>query len=204
MRWFMLDLTRQTMFDATAAVRYNNNTAAFDPALMNAAQNLSVHVNLRDVSGIFKPYIHTQTMTVILKEPGTVTTPVTHWLVATDSGQNPYYGEGLYAKAQMVNANLWKVRLGSGKLTQTEWLNAVYFDSKPLVDRNIETKAPTPTHFRIFKGAQTLEFPILSWNDELSLNFETGTSGLLAVEFVSKHGLSTFRLAVSALPLIPV
>lgn len=203
MRWFMLDLTRQTLFDATAAVRYNANTAAFDPALMNAAQNLSVHVNLRDVSGIFKPYIHTQTLTVILKEPGTVVTPVTHWLVATDSGQNPYYGEGIYARASMVNANLWKVRLGSGKTTQTEWLAALYADSKPLIDRNVETKAPTPTHFRVFNGTQSLEFPIASWNDELALNFATGTSGLLSVEFVNKTGLNTLRLAVSGMPLIP-
>ena len=203
MRWFMLDLTRQTMFDATAAVRYNTNTSAFDPTRMNAAQNLSVHVNLRDISAIFKPYIHTQTLTVILKEPGSTTTPITQWLVATDSGQNPYYGEGVYAKAQMVNANLWKVRLGSGKTTQTEWLNALYYDAKPLVDRNTETKAPIPTHFRVFKDAQSLEFPISAWNDELTLNFAPGTSGLLSVEFVSRQGLSVFRTAVSGMPLIP-
>ena len=203
MRWFMLDLTRQTLFDATPFVRFNTNTNAFDPSLMNVAQNLSVHVNLRDVSAIFKPYIHTQTLTVILKEPGTTVTPITHWLVATDSGQNPYFGEGIYARSQMVNANLWKVRLGSGKTTQTEWLNALYYDAKPLVDRNIETKAPIPTHFRVFKDAQSLEFPISAWNDELTLNFAPGTSGLLSVEFVSRHGLSVFRMAVSGMPLIP-
>ena len=104
----------------------------------------------------------------------------------------------------MVNANLWKVRLGSGKTTQTEWLAALYADAKPLVDRNTETKAPTPTHFRVFKDAQMLEFPIASWNDELSLNFAPGTSGLLTIEFVQKSGLNTLRLAVSGMPLIPV
>jgi hypothetical protein len=79
----------------------------------------------------------------------------------------------------------------------------LYYDAKPLVDRNIETKAPIPTHFRVFKDAQSLEFPISAWNDELTLNFAPGTSGLLSVEFVSRQGLSVFRTAVSGMPLIP-
>lgn len=202
MKWMMMDLNRDILFDVTPYVYYNTNSDVFSPLSYNNIQNLSVRINLRDVSGAFKPYIHTQTIAVVLKEPGDALT--THWVVGFEPGQNPFYGNNLFAKTTMVNANLWKVNITSSFANQTDWLQALYHDSKPLMDRRTEIAAPTPTHFVIIKGASREEFPITQWSEDLFVGMPLGSTGTLMVEFIKRTTNNDLRLAVAGLPIIPV
>ncbi len=202
MKWFMMDLLRSTMFDVTPDVSYNQNSDAFSPLLYNETQNLSVRINLRDVSGAFKSYIHTQTLAVNLREP--VDANNTHWSVQFDPGQNPFYGVNLHARTQMVNSNLWNIQVHSNRANFQDWIRDVYKATKPLLDRRSQVAPPDPTHFVIFKGANRHEFPITSWNQQLTVSTAIGSSGTLFIEFIRRTAGGDLRLAVAGLPIVPL
>lgn len=200
MRWFLMDLNRDIMIDATPFVYYNSNGDTYAPLAYNQIQNISVRVNLRDISNAFASYIHTQTYTVVLKNPGTDATG-THWLVASDPGQDPMYGNNLYANVTMVNQNLWSVRVDSGIENQVLWLEQLYKATRPVLDRKKELAPPVPTHFVVFYQNNRYEFPIASWNQTLTVTDALPLTGTVYVEFIRRSGTDDLRLAVAGLPV---
>lgn len=199
MKWFMMDLNRDILFEVTPFVYYNSNGDAYNPTLYNQIQNVSVRINLRDVSNAFASYIHTQTHTVVLKAPGTVNT--TNWLIGTDPNQDPMYGNNLFASVQMVNQNLWKVKIDSGIENQVSWLEQTYSRTRPVMDRKKEMVAPAPTHFVVFHGNNRYEYPVAQWDAELSITDTLQLSGTLFVEFIRRTPTGDLRLAVAGLPI---
>lgn len=203
MKWFLMDLNRDILFEVTPFVYYNNNGDAYNPTLYNQIQNISVRINLRDISNAFASYIHTQTATVVLKNPGTVTTG-TQWLVAADPNQDPMYGNNLFASVQMINQNLWKVKVDAGIANQVSWLEQLYTYTRPVLDRKKEISPPAPTHFVVFHGNNRFEFPVAQWDSELTITDTLPLAGTLFVEFIRRNTTGDLRLAVAGLPIRPV
>ncbi len=203
MKWFLMDLNRDILFEVTPFVYYNNNGDPYNPTLYNQIQNISVRINLRDISNAFASYIHTQTATVVLKNPGTVTTG-TQWLVAADPNQDPMYGNNLFASVQMINQNLWKVKVDAGIANQVSWLEQLYTYTRPVLDRKKEISPPAPTHFVVFHGNNRFEFPVAQWSAELTITDTLPLAGTLFVEFIRRTSTGDLRLAVAGLPIRPV
>lgn len=203
MKWFLMDLNRDILFEVTPFVYYNNNGDPYNPTLYNQIQNISVRINLRDISNAFASYIHTQTATVVLKNPGTVTTG-TQWLVAADPNQDPMYGNNLFASVQMINQNLWKVKVDAGIANQVSWLEQLYTYTRPVLDRKKEISPPAPTHFVVFHGNNRFEFPVAQWSAELTITDTLPLAGTLFVEFIRRTATGDLRLAVAGLPIRPV
>lgn len=199
MRWFMMDLNRDVLFDVTPYVYYNQSSDVFDSGNYNAIQNLSVRINLKDVSAGLKSYIHTQTLAVVLKAPGDADT--TRWLVGFEPNQTPFYGNDLFASVEMINQNLWNVNVANGRPDQTTWLQDLYYATKPLVDKKREVDPPAPTHFVFVYGNSRTEYPISEWSQQLTVNGDLDVTGTLQIEFIKRTLTNDIRLSIAGLPI---
>lgn len=199
MRWFMTDLNRDTAIDVTPYVYYNSNSDVFNGALYGQAQTLSVRMNLHDLSSSYPSYIHTQVQRVTLNGVGTIAGP--NWKLAFDLNQQPLYGETLHATTVMINQNLWRVNVRFGAASFQEWLNRIYYDSKPLYDSRTEAKAPEPTHMVIFNGNVRTEVPIANWNQEFQVAVNFSGQSNIQIEFIRKTDSATLRLNVVCMPI---
>lgn len=202
MRWFLTDLDRATVMDVTAYVLYNQSSDVFDPVGYGKAQRLSVRLNLRDASQALISYIHNTTQTVVLQAAGTALS--NNWKIAFTPNQEPMFGEGLAAQSVMVNQNLWRVNMRSGLNVFDDWLQAMYYNAKPLYNNRNETRAPEPTHMRVFTTTSSSPanvVPITSWNTEFSVGLNLAGQSNLQVEWIKRIGNVDLRLGVSCIPL---
>jgi hypothetical protein len=199
LKWFLYNLDRNLSYDVTGFVHYNLNSDQFNGKAYGLNQNLSVYINLRDVTPIFKSFIFNQTLTVVLKEPGTART--TNWTIAYEPNQDPLYGVNLHAKAQMVTASNWRLRLDSGINTADVWLERVFYDGKPIIDYRREVKAPTPNFFAILIGTDRFEFPINMWNQELTIGRTLAINGTIFIEFFKRESGTDIILGLGAMPI---
>ena len=195
----MMDLNRDVLFDVTPYVYYNQSSDVFDSGNYNAIQNLSVRINLKDVSAGLKSYIHTQTLAVVLKAPGDADT--TRWLVGFEPNQTPFYGNDLFASVEMINQNLWNVNVANGRPDQTTWLQDLYYATKPLVDKKREVDPPAPTHFVFVYGNSRTEYPISEWSQQLTVNGDLDVTGTLQIEFIKRTLTNDIRLSIAGLPI---
>lgn len=199
MRWFMSDLNRDVMFDVTPYIYFNQSSDVFNPVGYGLVQKLSVRVNLKDVSQALPSFIHTQTQTVVLMSPGTVAGA--NWKLAFEPNQEPLFGEALSAQVNMINQNLWRLNIRAGITNFNDWLDRVFYDSKPLYDLRKEQKAPEPTHIAMFIGAARSEVPISMWNQEFTVSLNLSSQSNLQMEFIRRTDQGDLRLGVVAVPL---
>jgi hypothetical protein len=195
MRWFLLNLDRNVWFDVTPYVKYAENTGTYNPKLYGYLQQKSVFLNLRDVSGGFKPYIHTQMVDInLLTEPAADTTP---WKMTQSTGIDPVYGVGLIAKKQGGLNNLLKINCG---LTdQTEWLKQVYLNTAPMIDLFKEVNPPTPTHFVLSYGATSVEYTLDQWDQMVNVGADIPDFGTIFIRFIKRTAQGDLQLSIAAM-----
>jgi hypothetical protein len=114
------------------------------------------------------------------------------------------YGNNLFASVQMINQNLWKVKVDAGIANQVSWLEQLYTYTRPVLDRKKEISPPAPTHFVVFHGNNRFEFPVAQWSAELTITDTLPLAGTLFVEFIRRTSTGDLRLAVAGLPIRPV
>ena len=199
MRWFLTDLDRSTAMDVTAYVLYNQSSDIFDPVGYGKAQNLSVRLNLKDASQALISYNHTTTETVQLLAAGT--TQGTNWKIAFTPNQDPMFGQGLGAQCVMVNQNVWRVNVRSGFNSFADWLQAFFYNTKPLMNNRNETKAPEPTHMKVFTATGSTILDISAWNGEFSVGVNLAGQTNLQIEWIKRMGAVDLRLGVTCVPL---
>lgn len=198
LKWYMYNLDRNIFYDVSPLVTFNSNSV-FNPILYGTLQHLSVRINLRDVTGAFKSYIHVQNVDLVLRNQGTQRT--TNWTVLSDPAQTQPYGDNVFAKASMVNQNLWHVKVDSGYTTLQHWLENIYINSKPLFDHNLENVLLTPNYFIIQVGNQSYEFPIDAWNDELTIGGALAINKTLIVRFIKRTNNADLQLSVAGMAI---
>ncbi len=199
MRWFMTDLNRDVMFEVTPYVYYNQSSDVFDPDGYGIVQNLSIRVNLKDISAALPSYVHTQTQSVVLMSPGTVAGA--NWKIAFEANQEPLFGEALSAQVVMINQNLWRLNVRAGITNFNDWLDRFFYDFKPLYDVRREAKTPEPTHMVLFIGGARSEVPIEYWNQEFTVSLNLSAQANLQIEFIRRTDQGDLRLGVVAVPL---
>lgn len=198
MRWWLLNLDRNIYFEVTPHVVFDASTGPFNPTAYGYMQRKSVSINLRNVSGAFKPFTHVQIVDIVLNgEPIPETTP---WVVSHEANSSrPSYGLGLYA--DKISSNV--VNLTSGITTQTEWLEKVYLNTFPLVNPNTEVGPLQPTHFVVTYDGLSTEYPIASWDQNLNVANSLVNYRTLSIRFVKRTASGDLNLAVSALIIKP-
>jgi hypothetical protein len=199
LKWFLYNLDRNLSYDVTGFVHFNNDSDIYNGKAYGLKQNLSVYINLRDVTPVFKSFIFNQTLSIVLKEVGTART--TNWTIAFEPYQDPLYGVNMHANARMITASNWILRLDSGIANADTWLERVFYDGKPLVDYRREIKAPKPNFFAVVIGNDRFEFPINMWNQELSIGRTLNINGTIFIEFFRRESGADIILGLGAMPI---
>ena len=197
MEWFLYNLDRQVVYKATPYVSFNTNTPAFDPKNYGVRQALSVSVNIKDVNPAYNAYVHTQSIDISLMAAGTARE--TNWTIAFNANQDPQYGKNNSAVTQFVSSNQTKVKIDQGEATLDTWLARLFGLTKPLYDSARELQAPTPTHFALVSGEQSVEFPVSSWADQMTVGFAIADSSTLFVKFFKRTVDNDIQLAIAGL-----
>lgn len=199
LEWYMYNLERNRVFNVTPYVTFNNHSAVFDPTNYGVAQHLNVSLNLKDANGAYPSYIHAQTISISLVRPGTE--HQTNWTIAFDPMQSPEYGVDNFAQTEFINQNLSKIKIDSGALTQTAWLDKLYFATKPLVDDAREVTAPVPNYYTLVVGNVELEYPIGQWNSEQLIETSIANGSTVFVKFFKRTPEGDIQLSVAGLPV---
>lgn len=201
LRWYMYNGDRSVVYSVTNLVEISSTGPAFNPILYGVNQRLSVAINLQQVNGSYRDYRHIQTVEVILWRVGTDHSD-TNWSIAFDVGQNPPFGTvPHYAALEFVNSNLYRLNLSSGAANLTEWLDKLYYRTKPLIDQQRELQAPEPTHFRLRYGPYDTTYQISEWNTTKQIGTGLSDNATLFIEFIKRTPLTDLQLSVSGVPV---
>lgn len=195
MRWFLFNLDRNISFDVTDKVKIAGDQP-FDSFADNYTQRRTVYLNLREVSAIFKPFVHSQVVSVVLrKDPVKEPTP---WTVMQEDavGHTPY---GITTTAKKVAGKANDLVIKAGCATQQEWLDKVYYSTYPLVDRISASTVPVPTHFVLTHGTHTSEHPITDWDKVITLTKPVAVGKNVYLRFIRRTTLTDLVLSMAAM-----
>jgi len=199
LEWFLLNLDRNVFYRATPYVKFNENTAAFNPINYGANQKVSVSIDLNDVNGIYKKYVHTQTLEIMLLRPADDQSG-SNWGVGFESNQNPQYGRDTFALMTFVNANLKYLNISQNETVFEAWLDKVMYRTKPLFDTDYETEAPVPNMFSIIIGSNEFEFHISKWHQDLTIeNVALANTDSVFIKFFKRTTETDLILSVAGM-----
>lgn len=194
MRWWMLNIDRNVFFEVTPFVKYIHTGGAYNPKAYGVIQSRQVSINLKDVSGAFKPFVHTQKVDIVLNAP-----PIrgnTPWTVSHESIQTrPYYGQDLLAELRPGN----KFTIHTGITEFSEWMERVFERTYPLTHREVEVSPPTPTHIEVAYGLRKTQYPIEDWNKEFSHDGTLTQNKLVTIKFLKRLTGSDLVISVAAM-----
>lgn len=199
MEWYLLNLDRKTIQLVSNLVKLGNTSPPLRPLTFGALQNLNVTINLRDVNGIYKNYVHTQSIEVLLRRAGDDVGD-TRWSIGFEPGQDPHYGKDNRADTTFINQNLMKVSIDQGCGSLTEWLDRMFYLTKPLVDQEREIKAPEPNMFAIVVEGHDYEFRIEEWNHVLEVHRAIPNNATVFIKFFKRTVETDLILSMAALP----
>lgn len=210
MEWYLLNLNRNIFINVTPYVQFAENTGAFDPKAYGYSQIKSITLNLALASGTFKPYIHTQVVTITLARAPAgpldqgQDTHVTHWTVLSQPGSGVIpYGIDTVMIIAVPDEDTHDIGriidFTVGCETLEDWLDKVYYRTYPLFDPRVEMAPPRPTHFEIFDiyGSKS-SFTIDEWNTQLNLSFNIAANSTPFVRFYKLTALGEMTLSVAA------
>lgn len=199
LRWSLYNLERAVSFDVTPYINYNPGSNTFNGLSYGVNQSLSVRVNLRDISPVFNSYIHVQNIQVLLREPGT--SRQTNWSIIFEPGQPSPYGVDINAKIEVLGAATTRLFLQSGATSLNDWLEKLFFNTKPLYDNRRESKAPTPNYFAILDGASRYEYPVAAWNNAFTIPIGLDINDTLFLEFFKRDSNGDKLLGRTGMPI---
>lgn len=191
MRFFMLNMERNVYFEVTDKVLFAENTGEFNPKLYGYLQRKAVTVNLRDVSGSFIPFIHTQLIDIVLNNPPSADS-MPSWTVSSEASDTiPRYGSTNYGFIK----NNGSVNFKTTQLTLDAWLDEYYKRTLPLVNRMNETVAPLPTHFVVEYNGKSSTFPISDWDKDLNIGPNPVSGKLAVIRFIYRTPTNELQLS---------
>lgn len=201
LEWFLLNLERSQWRRVTPHVRFNTQTNdTFDGKLYGVNQRLSVSIDLKQVHGTYKQYIHTQVIDITLQRHATDQTAY-RWSVGFEINQEVQYGIDLWAKVQNINANLKRLDISQSETKLDTWLKRMWRQTKPMYDPMREASAPEPDHFTLVIGQQEFTYPISQWNTLIEFNQPIRNTDNIYVVFLRRTNTTDLFVGISALPV---
>lgn len=196
MNWYLMNADRNMFYDVTSKITYSAATGPYDPKLYGTIQSKNVSLNLAAVSPTFKAYVHTQMVDIVLNtQPNGFSTP---WTIQSEGiAANPTYGNNLVAKLAGLGSNT--VDLSCNRATLATWLNDVYLNTHPIINKSIELTPPSPTHLQLIAHNTLTEYPIADWNKPMTLPIGLVAGDTLLIKFVAKAGITTSELAIAGM-----
>lgn len=200
LEYYLYNLDRGDYLYATPYVEPGSTSRPFDPLLYGVTQHLTVAVDLNRIDARLANYRHVQNFSISLMTNGL--NESTPYLIAYTPGQNPEYGSNLKAVVSIHSIGDKFIRIDNDFGSVQDWLDAVYYRTQPLYDRETETKAPMPTHFIVSINGINNEYPLSSWNTDLPSITAGEVGRALVIHWVRKVSGSTLHLGASGLRVL--
>lgn len=201
LRYFLYSLERKDVYEVTDYITLGAGSPAFNGTTYGVAQNLTVVVNLAEVSNRWRYSRHPQQFTIILNSAGSSNIATSFWNIRYSN--DVIYGQGRKAAylADPANSAQKRLKIDNGYTVLAEWLDNMYTSLIPLYNTVAETKAPTPTHVRIRIGdTWQREIPIASVLNPIDGITATITQGMdIRLEYLRRTDSSVFELAMGSL-----
>lgn len=197
MRYWLYNLLRNTYYEVTGDVELTPNSPAFEPMQFGFRQNLKVAIDLSKVSSEFSAHRHVQDVYVTLRSFATELN--TNWTVGFDLNETDY-GNNVWADVRVINQNLWHVDIKAGATSEQEWLDKLYYKTKPIYDETAEVEPLHPTHFKLVLGTHVQTYPISMWDTTFNISSNSPNGRNLYLHFFRRTGVEDLQLAVAALP----
>lgn len=201
MEFFLFNLDRKTWSRVTPYVEYNSNLPAFRPTLYGVNQQISVSIDLAKVNTTYKHWIHTQVIDVVLYRAATDHSS-TPWTISYERNQPTPFGRDNWCEVTMVDYDVKLLDITCGEVLLPNWLERLYWLTKPIHSTTRESKAPTPNMFSIITKHGEYEFPIKQWNSKLTINGLLENDETVFVRFFKRTTDIDLQLAMAALPVI--
>lgn len=200
LEFWLYNQDRQRYWNVTPQVQLGQLSRPFDPKGYGFVQDLTYALNLNEVDGTFKPVRFVAKFQMALLTAGGNQEPT--WEVKARPDQEVAYGRNLVADLELVQVNIWNLRLGNGSQTKETWLKKMYYDAEPLINPELEVVPPEPTHFRVHFLHNVYEYSVSQWNDVLKVNNDLGTNGeLVYISWIRRTVQTDLQLAMTAVPV---
>lgn len=207
-KWFLLSMSRNVFNEVTNLVTYSNSSG-FNGDDWGAVQPLEVSLNLGLVNPSFNGLNVNQYTQMILNNPAPGPSTIYSIYTNTAISTSPY-GANLRAKSLNTSNNILDITCGYTQIA--DWLNALYYANDPVTNLQLESQAPTPTHFDIFynpnnitdanliTGGMFKRFQIGQWNCKIQpTTQQLPLNGTIMVRFLLISSNQVSILSVSPL-----
>lgn len=196
LNYYLYNLDRGSVYDATPHIELGADGAVFDPKLYGVKQTINIRCDLGKVSPNYNNHIHAQTYHITLLAQG-------------NQNRDPYlieynptesiYGEGLNIKFDYDNVKYWTADVKCGCKDKSEWLTRLYRNIHPLFDRRTEDEAPEPTHFEIVIGSKVYTRTINQWLETFNIDFQVKDGNAVYIKWLKRTPTGTLQLGLSPL-----
>lgn len=201
LEFWLYNLDRQVYYNVTPKVELGADSRPFNPTGYGILQTLTYALNLNAVDGRFLPTRNVFKFQVALLNAGSNRSA--NWEVYTRPDQDEAYGRGLKADLEYVQSGAWNLYLHQNIQTKEQWLRTMYYAAEPLINPDLETVAPVPTHFQVVFNHITYEFSVDDqWRDALRVNNDLKDGELLLIRWIRREAFADLELATTGLPAL--
>lgn len=199
--FYLYNADRDIKTDVTGHVSLDPEAGSlFNPTLYGTEQELVLVLKLSDVDPAYKVYTHYQRVTVTLVGPADSTE--FPWRIDYSNVRDNVFGGDTHALMEMISEvpKQHHLTICAGEGNFEDWLEKVYYATRPMVIRDVEARAPEPTHMLIQVGNDLFERPIGTWNIPLVVSGDHDIGCVINVYWINKDtnrdlqlGMSTFN-----------
>jgi len=195
LQFFLYNLTRGLVYDATAAVAFTTGTA-FDPLLMGVKQRLNVQCDISRVNPAYRAFIQSQSFAITLVNPGNELN--TNYLLEY-LPEGLKYGENVWAEFKYSNVNYSELNVAVKATNKAQWLATLYDPIYPLYDRRNEMGPLEPTHFEIHVGGNVYTYPVDDWMTKKVIDYRVALNDVLVIRWIRRTPTNDLQLGCSPL-----
>lgn len=168
LQYYLYNIDRDIYLDVTDKVEVGATSDMFNGRSYGRIQHINVALELSKLDLGLNAYRHVQNFEIGLSgSPLLYDSP---YIIQYHNNQNPGYGRDVKVKLDIgtpLEAHFkFNEFLQIG--TVEEFLERTVYQTKPVFNERIESKAPTPTHFTVTTPDNVVhEYPLDMWNQEI-------------------------------------
>lgn len=195
---YMTNLDRNVLYDITSVVSLGHNSPTFLPNAYGITQRLTFTVDLASVNSSFRPFVHVQTVDIVLRGRATDTSLPNIWEVGSQvPSDRPYYGTNL--KARLNSATKRKINVANGIDTVEEFLDRVYWATLPQFDPGTELQAPIPTHMEVRYLNKTVFVKVQDFAEDVLFDIELTNYSTVDLIFYRETVTGYLKLSIASM-----
>lgn len=194
-RVYMTNLDRTLLSDVTHVTEITTSMSI--PTTNSGGwQTLNLKLDMKDVSTVYKSYIHTEQVYVnILDVPSSNADNI--WEVRLNSSNTANtYGKDLYAK---LSTNRNYVNIDNGATNLTDFLDKFYLNTYPLYRQAVETGPIDPAYIRITYGNIERIIGATQFKNNVNFGVELTVGDSIKLEFLQMGNNDYLVLSVAEL-----